>query len=177
MNKYKEVVVQMIELANVKIFRLATFLRIIGFVSIVCSAGLLEVGTFRTLGVCVGMFFIMFPIILRFFIDKHKTIGVIKFTEFQIITKLIGGERIIHDLEKINKIRFTILDYEGENRIQDSFHSSTMMKVRTGTENRMSLKINNNDYHYQIHLRSQLQKIKVLYFLNLIENQIKKIET
>jgi hypothetical protein len=177
MNKYKDIVVQIIEEANVKVFRLATILSIIGLLSIGCSAGFLEVGTLRTLGVCFGMFFFISPFTLRFFIDKHKIIGAIKFTEVQIITKLIGGEQIIHNLEKINKIRFTILEYEGESKIQDAFQKSTMMKIRTGTENKLFLNINNTDHHYQIYLRSKLQKIKVLYFLNSIEKQIKNIKT
>jgi len=175
MNKYKEIVVKIIEETNVMFFRLATFLRIIGFILIICFAWLLEVGTIRTLGLLFGLFLMTFPFTLRIFIAKYKTVGALKFTEYQIITKLIDGERIIHEIEKINRFKFTILDYEGEERIRDSFHSSTMMKIRTGTENKLFFNINNKDYNYQIYLKNEFQKIKLLHFLNIIEKQIKNI--
>jgi hypothetical protein len=135
MNKYKEAILPIIEDTNVKAFQIASLLSILGLIILGCSVGLLEVGTFRYIGVAIGLIFMALPFALRFVIDKHKTIGAIKFTEFEILIKLTNEEPKTFDTQKLAIFDFNIIDYEGETKARDLVRTSSTMNVRSGAEN------------------------------------------
>jgi hypothetical protein len=163
-----------VEDANVKIFQAASIISIVGIALLGCSVGFLEVSTLRTISVIIALFSMGLPFALRFIVDKHKKIGVIRFSELEILTKLHGGDPIIHDVSKIEQFEFNIIDFEGETKARDLIRTSSTMNVRSGADNQVLWKINNEEHHHQFKLESELQKRKILYFLKSIEKQVEK---
>ncbi|MDG1333224.1 MAG: hypothetical protein P8P74_12895 [Crocinitomicaceae bacterium] len=174
MNKYKEVILPIVEEANSKIFNFAAVLSVMGIAVLASSVGFLEVSTLRTIGVITGLGLMVLPFALRFVIDKHKKIGVIRFSDQEILTKLNGDEPRIFDVTKFEKFEFTIVDFEGETKAIDLVRSSRTMNVRSGAENQIFWIFDNEEHLHQFKLSSELHKRQVVQFLKSIQNQMKK---
>ena len=172
MNKYKDVILPIVEKANTKAFKVATIVSVVGIAILACSVGLLEVGAVRTTGVVLGLVFMVSPFALRFIIDKHKKVGVIRFSDHEILTKLKEDEPRIFDVAKFEQFEFTIVDFEGETKAIDLVRSSSTMNVRSGAENQVFWIIDNKEYLYEFKLTSELQKRQVVHFLNGIQKQL-----
>lgn len=174
MSNFKEVVLPIVEEVNVKAFQIAGYLSLLGIIVLGCSVGFMEIGTFRTIGVVIALIFMVSPFALRFVIDKHKKIGIIRFSEGEILTKLKDQEPKIYEVNSIDKIEFNIVDHEGETKAKDLVRTSTRMNVRTGAENTVYWKFKDEDFHFKFKLENELGKRKALYFLKKFDEIINK---
>ena len=175
MKKYNEALLPIVEKVNVKAFKIASMLSILGMILIGLSVVFLEVGTIRTIGVTIGVIMIGLPFILRFFIDKDQNIGVIRFTDKELLTKLKGEESKSFSIDDIRVLKYEIIDYEGETKAIDLLRSSSRMNVRSGTDNTVFWETDDDEFYYKFKLGSELAKRKALYFLKLFEGEISDI--
>ncbi|MFK7787030.1 MAG: hypothetical protein AB8B56_18055 [Crocinitomicaceae bacterium] len=172
MSTYKEIVLPLVEEKNAKAFRTADLLGLVGLIVLGCSLGLLQIGTFRTVSVILALILIAAPFLLRFLIDKHRKIGVIRFSNNEILTKLKDEEPIIFEIGALTAFEYQIVDYEGETKASDLGRTSSSLNVRSGSENSVYWKMDQTEFQYQFKLRSEVEKRKALYFLKSIENEV-----
>lgn len=174
MKQYTEVVLPIVEETNGKAFQIAGGLSIVGIAILGCSVGLLDVGALRSTGVVLGLVLMVLPFALRFVMDQHKKIGLIRFSEFEILTKLNGENEIIHDVNSFNVFEFDIVDFEGETKARDLARTSSTLNVRTGSDNQVYWKTEEKEYHFQFKLNSELHKRQAVYLLRIIREKVRQ---
>lgn len=169
MNKYKEAIFPIIKDVNVNVYRIARALSVLGILILLCSAVFLEFGTLSKIMGTAGFVFMALPFVLKFAIDSSKIIGVIKLTEFEIITKFTIEEPMKFDIKNIDNLEFVIVDYEGESKIRDVINSD--MSIRPGTENEVSWRKAGTQYQFKFKIATDHQKRKAIFFAKRYEEQ------
>jgi len=149
MSNYKEAILPIVKEANTTVFKSAQVASLFGIVILGLSVWLLEVGSLRTAGVVIGLLFMGLPFLLRFFIDKHKEIGLIRLTEGEILTKMKGSEPVVYPIDE----------------------TSSRMNVRTGAENQITWISKGKLIAVEFKLENELQKRKSIYFLEELKRR------
>lgn len=173
MPQYQQALLPIVKNTNERIFQLATVISIIGIVCIASAVFFLEVGILRTVGVIVGLLMAAAHFILRFFVDQHQTIGVLRLTEFEVLVKLKNAEPVSYAVEDLEGITFNLVDFEGETKGEDLLQDASMMNVRSGAENTIVLLPKDGlSQLIQFKLNSALDKRKASYFLQLLQQRV-----
>ena len=173
MENIAEIILPIMGLKNEKKIIIARKLRLIGIFTLIAIVFLLEIGTLRTILLLFSLLMMSLPFTLRFFIDEHKKIGLLKLTKKDIIIKYVKQNPILFPIKNLHYLTFKIIDFEGETKMIDMANSAGRLNMRLGNNNTLEFKTKGKEnYLINFKLNSSKQKKKAVNFFKSYQAQI-----
>ena len=168
-----DIVLPIIEESKSIAFKIVGWMFITGVISFILVLIFTEFSSMpRIVGMVISLAFVFSPVIIQFFIDRYKKIGIVRITPSELLTKLKGEEPLVFKVENISEINFLVKDFEGEDRTEDMFSKQGRMTLRSGEDNQIAWIHNEKEYHCHFKLDSALQKQRASLYLTELKKTV-----